>query len=217
MRTLEKFAIPEILESNHETWLREYLEDQSNPTRKYRYRHDDIKSRLKEETFSKCIYCESYIGHNTPGDIEHKIPTSGEPTLHYTWSNLTIACTECNRRKNAYYDQEAMFIDPYTDPVEDWLDHDGPVVYWLPPNPHLETCVSILELNSDRRPELILRKTNRLNQAMQLLERIAAESSPILRVVLEEQLKHMCSPAGEFSMCIRAFVMKRGFGQIISQ
>lgn len=215
MRSLKKLEAPQILELNHELWLEEFHADRNNKNSRYRYRHRDIKNSLKLETFGKCLYCESYIGHNTPGDIEHKIPTSKEPDLHFTWSNLTIACTECNRRKNDYYDVGNSFIDPYHDPVEEWLDHDGPAVFWRPPNAHMETCVSLLELNSDKRPELIIRKTAKLNEVMSLLERIASETDPVLRHVLELRLKDMCGPRGEYSMCVSSFVKAKGFGELL--
>ena len=85
---------------------------------------------LKEETGFKCVYCESKIGHNTPGDIEHKIPSSKDEDQHFAWNNLTIACTECNRRKNDYYVIGNEFLDPYSDDVENVLEHHGPLVYW---------------------------------------------------------------------------------------
>src|SRR5262245_50482428 len=112
MRNLIKQPKPDILGENEDKWLEEYLADKNNHTKKYRYRHIDIKSSLRHETHDKCVYCESKLGHNTPGDIEHKIPSSKVDNLHFTWSNLTLACTECNRRKNNFYNNADGFIDP---------------------------------------------------------------------------------------------------------
>lgn len=215
MRFLEKLAAPTILEQKKDEWLEAFLQNQKNDTCKFRYRHNDIKRQLKLETSGKCVYCESYIGHNTPGDTEHKIPTFADPTKHFDWTNLTYACTECNRRKNAYFHPENHFIDPYNDPVEDWLSHDGPVVFWTPPNPHMETCITLLKLNSDERPELMLRKTQKLQQAISLLERIEAEKDDMLRLVLGEELRTMCGPSGEYSMCVTAFVERKGFSEFL--
>src|SRR5687767_14822167 len=100
MRKVSKHAEPDVLQTNHQEWTDAYLADPGNATKKYRYRHPEIKSALKEETADKCVYCESKIGHNTPGDVEHMTPSSVQPQHHFAWSNLTIACTECNRRKN---------------------------------------------------------------------------------------------------------------------
>jgi len=104
MRTINKKPKPQVLVDNEDSWLTAFKSDRSNSTKKYRYRDKAIKKALIEETGYKCVYCESKIGHNTPGDIEHKIPSSKNIDLHFTWGNLTIACTECNRRKNYYYE-----------------------------------------------------------------------------------------------------------------
>ena len=121
MRKLDKTGCPDVLVQNGDRWLREFLEQPDNATRRYRYRHPEIKRRLKEETFAKCVYCESKIGHNTPGDAEHIKPVSRVCQDIFVWENLTIACTECNRRKSDYYDVECMLLNPYTDDVEDMI------------------------------------------------------------------------------------------------
>ena len=131
MRFLEKLSQPVVLLTNNIIWLNEFILDRDNKTKRYRYRHPDIKSQLKVETGKKCIYCESKIGHNTPGDIEHIIPTSRDVNQHFIWENLTIACTECNRRKNDYYERGTEFLNPYLDNnIENQIQHRGPIVEW---------------------------------------------------------------------------------------
>src|SRR5687768_6014392 len=110
MRKLEKLPIPELLAANGTQWLEEYIKDPSSATTRYRYRAREIKDALREETGWKCVYCESKIGHNTPGDVEHKVPSRKNPALHFDWYNLTVACTECNRRKNDYFEKEIGFL-----------------------------------------------------------------------------------------------------------
>jgi uncharacterized protein (TIGR02646 family) len=130
MRNLTKLEEPAVLAANAALWLEEFLPDQTNKTKRYRYRHADIKSTLRAETSDKCVYCESKLGHSAPGDIEHKVPSSKVPQLHFDWANLTLACQECNRRKNAFYLEHDGFLDPYVDDVEAMLEHHGPVVMW---------------------------------------------------------------------------------------
>src|SRR5262245_28698431 len=119
MRRVTKTAEPDILRLNFQEWTAAYLADRRNETKKYRYRHSDIKECLRAETADKCVYCESKVGHNTPGDVEHIMPSRVDGQMHFVWSNLTLACTECNRRKNAYFDAEKPFLNPYSDDVED--------------------------------------------------------------------------------------------------
>jgi hypothetical protein len=73
------------------------------------------------------LCCESKIGHNCPGDIEHKCPTKKRLDLIFDWTNLTIACSECNRRKLEYYNPMCMFLDPNVDDVESLVVHLGSV------------------------------------------------------------------------------------------
>ncbi|WP_353254502.1 hypothetical protein [Salinisphaera sp. PC39] len=93
MRNLDKLQEPAVLEEYSAQWLQDYVENPGSSNKKYKYRHPDIKKQLKDETGFKCVYCESKIGHNTPGDIEHKVPSSRDIELHFFWENLTIACT----------------------------------------------------------------------------------------------------------------------------
>ena len=130
MRKLEKLPCPKILSDNFDVWTEEFLADTTSSTKKYRYRNPAIKEVLKNETGWKCVYCESKIGHNTPGDVEHKIPSSKAEGLHFDWDNLTVACGECNRRKNDHYEVGQEFLDPYIDDVEHEIEHYGPVVGW---------------------------------------------------------------------------------------
>lgn len=197
MRRLGKLSKPEVLEANEATWLSEYLADKTNGSKKYKYRHADIKQQLKNETGDKCVYCESKIGHNTPGDIEHKVPSSKNETLHFAWENLTIACTECNRRKNDYYSTEDGFLDPYIDDVEAMLVHRGPIVMWKTGEKRAEIAINILELC--KRMPLISRKIEKITDVQNLIERYNAETNPVLKGLLKKALIETTDKSSEFS------------------
>lgn len=206
MRNLEKMAEPAVLAEHGPAWLADYIADKGNATKRNRYRDAAIKTALRTETGDKCIYCESKLGHNTPGDIEHKIPTSHREDLHFSWANLTLACTECNRRKGAYYDESCPFLDPYEDDVESWLIHHGPVVYWQAGNARAETSVKILELNSPERRNLIARKIEKIEEVANLLERYQAEPTSMLKTLLKKQLLEMQSKFAEYSAMVKAIL-----------
>lgn len=211
MRSLIKLNKPQILADNEVTWLSQYKSDKTNPLRKYRYRHHDIKSRLKEETGYKCIYCESKIGHNTPGEVEHKIPSSKVEDLHFTWENLTIACTECNRRKNDYYEIGMEFLDPYVDNVEDLIQHHGPVTFWQPGNPRAEISIRTLELNSYKRTDLIARKIEKMEEVSNLYERYLSQADPVLKLILHAQIHEMRNSLSEYSGMVNDVLEKHQF------
>ncbi len=209
---LKKNTIPKILEANSEQWLKDYLSDVKNKTKKYRYRHPHIKETLKNETSEKCIYCESKIGHNTPGDIEHKYPVSKYPELIFTWKNLTIACTECNRRKNDFIEKDGhSFIDPYSDSPEVLILHRGPFVTWPVGNKKAEITVKILELDSNNRIELIKRKIQWLQLIDQILERFNSENDPVLKEVLKIDLINHTKINAEYSSMTATYLKTKGF------
>lgn len=210
MRNLTKQEEPGVLRDNHEQWLEAYVADKTNSTKKYRYRHPDIKLTLKSETGYKCVYCESKIGHNTPGDIEHKVPSSKHIESHFTWSNLTIACSECNRRKNDYYEEGDEFLDPYSDDVESLLEHYGPIVSWKTNEKRTEITVRMLELNSKSRQELIERKIGKIDEFTNLLERFIDETNHILKELLWKQVEEMTLKSAEYSAMLLSVLEQKG-------
>ena len=199
MRNLVNIEEPEILATNKVNWQAEYEADPTSDTKKYRYRKRPIKTQAKAETSSKCAYCESKIGHNTPGDIEHKVPTSVDITRHFDWTNLTIACTECNRRKNDYFSTVKPFLDPYNEDVESQIVHHGPIVSWAPNTPHAEISIKTLELHNRKRVDLILRKIEKIGELDERLERHAKETDLILKEIVWKEIEEMGNAENEYS------------------
>lgn len=217
MRNLQKLHEPDILSKNKEKWLQDYLADSKNDYKKTKYRHKEIKEALKQETGDKCIYCESKIGHNTPGDIEHKIPTSKNKTLHFTWHNLTIACTECNRRKNDYYEEGEEFLDPYKDDVEFLIEHYGATVMWKSGESRAEISVKILELHNSTRTSLIFRKIEKIEDLNNVVERYKKESNPMIRLLMKKQLEKMSDRKSEYSAMVMSILKSKNILKTIQQ
>lgn len=210
MRNLVKTQEPDVLFKNKVQWLEDYTLDKSNAYKKYKYRHVDIKSQLKIETGHKCVYCESKIGHNTPGDIEHKVPSSKVINLHFDWNNFTIACNECNRRKNDYYEIGNEFLDPYSDDVEATLEHQGPLIYWQSNNQRAEITIRILELNNLKRQALIERKVAKIEEFSNLLERFLSQTNLMLKQLLWKQIEEMTKISEEYSAMLLTIIDRKG-------
>jgi uncharacterized protein (TIGR02646 family) len=206
VRCLKKLECPSILAENHKDWLQKYLKKR-NDTNRNRYRRSDIKEQLKAETGYKCIYCESKIGHNTPGDVEHKKPSSKAIELHFDWENLTIACTECNRRKNDYFNDENCFLDPYNDDVESMIEHHGPFVTGVTGNRQAEISIKILELN--KRSPLILMKFEKLNDFAHLIERWH-QAEGVLKGLLWKDIEERVDRFSEFSGMLLSVLKSKG-------
>lgn len=208
MRRLLKGDEPEILRANGQRWLAEWLLDKSNPTKRYRYRHADIRDALNKETHNKCAYCESIIGVTHPGDTEHMVPSSKDEMRHFDWKNLTRACAECNRRKNDFYDVNNSFINPYDDDVEQMFEHHGPVVFWHTGNGSAEVAVKVLGLNA--RLPLMLAKKEELMSLKDAICRYEAEPDPVLKEVLRLGLLERASPESEYSAMNRCVLESLG-------
>ncbi len=75
------------------------------------YGHQEVKDRLIAMQHHKCAFCEAKVTHISDGDVEHfrpkgrirqsrtaKLLRPGYWWLAYDWSNLLLACTNCNQR-----------------------------------------------------------------------------------------------------------------------
>jgi hypothetical protein len=209
MRKIAKSPIPAILAANQAQWIAEFIADPTNATKRFRYRHPAIKAGLVAETSNKCIYCESKIGHNSPGDVEHKIPSSVDPTKHFEWSNLTIACTECNRRKNDYFSATTPFLDPYCHEVEQRVVHHGPIVSWMPGDVVSEISVKTLRLNDTSRQQLISQKVEAIDRLNNVVARLA-EADPLLKELMALQLQRLKCNDAEYSGMINSICSAYG-------
>lgn len=206
MRNVPKLPEPGILIEKKEEW-KSALSVNPSDTNKNHYRHREIKQTLLTETNDKCVYCESKIGHNCPGDIEHKIPKSIRQDLIFAWDNMTIACSECNTKKGEYYNPQCMFLDPNTDDVENLVQHVGPLVFNRPGDERSEVTVRILQLNSLKdRPKLIDRKMERIENIKNLLELIAKTKNLTLKSFYRKELTEDCEISSEFSGMVKTYV-----------
>jgi hypothetical protein len=161
------------------------------------------------------VYCESRVGHNTPGDVEHKIPSSKDRTKHFYWFNLTIACTECNRRKRDYYEACDGFLDPYVDNPDDHLEHNGPVVTPKVGSARAEVCVETLKLCSAERLPLVAQKIAKLEELHQVLVRYNTEAPGPLKEILKRRLSDMAKPSAEYSAMVRDALRAKGYVEVI--
>ena len=194
-----------MLAENWRQWTRDCRDEPANDHRKTRYRHPDIKQALLAETANKCVYCESKIGDTCPGDTEHMIPTSERPAGRFFWRNLTIACTECNRRKLNYYEKELMFLNPYVDDVESCVIHQGPLVSWSPGNERAEATIKRLQLHDKSRMELIARKIEHLEHVNDTLHR-RDSSEGVIHELAKAKIEEMCRWDEKFSGMVSSVV-----------
>lgn len=216
MRRLKKGKKPQILVDNEVLWTKEYcdcLNSGNKPCAEIatRYNDETIKSALEEETYGKCAYCESKMKHISYADIEHILPKNknARPDLYVSWSNLTLACEQCNRSgKRTYYDPNLPLINPYVDAPEQHFIDMGPIIMPIAGDDRAYVTKEILKLN---RGALVERRQERIMSVEKLLNCWVMEKQPTMKSVLEEQLHNEYAADKEYSSTIKSYLFGVGF------
>lgn len=211
MIKLGKSAKPKILCTHSSKWLDIYILDLSKGINtKYsgkKYQHEEIKIALKNETHSKCAYCESKFEHVEYGHIDHIKPKSKYPSEIYEWENLTLACTNCNTRKSDYYSAENPMINPYTDDISLHLKAVGPLITAATVYSFGRTTIKVLDLN---RAPLLLKRAEKIKNLENLIELWEKESDQNVKLVLEQELRREALEDAEFSFIVKSFLLIKG-------
>lgn len=216
MRKIKKLKKPKILEINAAKWTQEYcscLASGKKPSDEIasRYKEPTIKAALEKETHEKCAYCESKMKHITYGDIEHILPKNKDarPDLYVEWTNLTLACEQCNRSgKRIYYNPQLLLINPYTDNPEQHFNDIGPLIMPILGDNRAFVTRNVLKLN---RMALVERRTERIALVEPLLILWVNEQNAGMKVVLEQQLHNEYSEDKEYSSTIKSYLKANGF------
>ena len=176
-----------------------------------RYKEPTIKATLEKETHEKCAYCESKMKHITYGDIEHILPKNKDarPDLYVEWTNLTLACEQCNRSgKRTYYNPQLLLINPYTDDPEQHFNDIGPLIMPVLGDKRAYVTRNILKLN---RMALVERRTERIALVEPLLILWVNEQNDGMKEILEQQLHNEYSEDKEYSSTIKSYLKANGF------
>ncbi len=211
MIRLSKRPKPKVLEDNEANWTTEFLDYVKVGRRppksvRFRYRHPDIKSTIREETAEKCAYCESKISHAQPGDTEHIRPVSKCPNLIVAWDNITYVCSECNREKGAYDSETEPLINPYQHDPDKHLTFYGPMPVQRLGN--LMGYRTIRKVSLDRAP-LILRRVEKLRHLMHLVERWSSQPDGPTKEVFRQEARCEANSDSEYAAMARAFLSQR--------
>jgi len=208
MIKLHKLPEPDLLKNNKAEWTARYNNyiNKGQPipdSLKYKYREPQIKQRILEETHEKCAYCESKVTHVYPGDIEHIAPRSKKHELAFEWSNLTLSCLECNRKKSDYYDQDLPLINPYNDEPADHFFFAGPMIFHKSGSERGRLTRTRLAFN---RPALIQRRQERLENVVNLRDLWGMCDDGSAKEALFNELKSEAQEDKEYSYMVHMFL-----------
>ena len=203
---------PQVLIDNGLKWTKDLMHYVYNGTNapdhiKGRYRHPDIKSEVSLETNGKCVYCESYVSHQYPGDIEHIIPKSVYPRLTFSWNNLSFVCYWCNNHKRATVDKKCKLLNPYNDKIQEHLRAFGPIVMHINGSKRGELTLLEIKLN---RKELIERRKDAIIVLQNLIDKFERETVVALKEILRQEIVDSCNSDKEFSFYLNQYLVDRG-------
>lgn len=129
MHKVNRTKIPASLQLNAKEWTSNLLSqiaacggyDKVLDVYKNKYRQLDVQAALADMYSNRCCYCESLIGIQTFGRIEHLKPKSNPYfyQLSFDWNNLHWSCEVCNTR---YKKTNWNFFYPILDPSKDDID-----------------------------------------------------------------------------------------------
>ncbi|MDJ0105555.1 HNH endonuclease [Rhodococcus erythropolis] len=203
MRNLTKRKAPDILIKNGARWTKEYIESKGSENEKKaeKWRHDEIKAALAEETFEKCVYCESIMADITYPHVEHIVPKGKFPELAHKWDNLTWSCPICNNNKREYYNSHAAILNPFVDTIDNHLRFHGDFVDFQLGSIRGEITINKLDLN---RMTLVEARIERLKKVKAMLERWHSATGAH-KEMLESAIRIDCLD-GEFRATVCAYL-----------
>ncbi|MBE9602782.1 HNH endonuclease [Pedobacter sp. MC2016-24] len=212
MIKLFKTAKPQVLIDNGSQWTMAIMQHITNGTNvpeniRGKYRHVDIKNQVIVETNGKCAYCESYVTHQYPGDIEHIIPKSIFPRLTFTWNNLSFVCYWCNNHKRNTIDKKCKLLNPYTDNIDEHLRAFGPIVMHVNSSKRGELTHLEIKLN---RKELIERRVEAIKALQNLIDKYERETIVGLKEILRQEIIESSAIDKEFSLYLNQYLTDRG-------
>jgi uncharacterized protein (TIGR02646 family) len=209
MIKLTKGQKPNVLAKSADKWTAELLShvEQGNKppeTLQNKYNKKEVREALRQECYSKCMYCESKINHITFDHIEHIRPKAKHkyPELTFVWDNLGLACPVCNMNKDDHFEDSLPFLNPYIDEPSRHIVFFGSIYLHMAGDNRGELTIKKLDLN---RAELMERRLERIHDICHLADRYKDKPEP-LKSILRDELRTEIAADKPYSMCSRAIL-----------
>lgn len=207
MIKLTKSAEPATLTANKAAWTAQVLAHIAAGTKvpkalENNYNSKEIKDSLRAESKSKCMYCESMVGHITFEHIEHIKPKAKHkfPQFTFEYSNLGLSCPKCNMNKSDTYDNVNPFIDPYNDNPQNHFTAAGAFV-WANSG---DTRAKISEIEIDlNRPELLETRGERMKTIKNLIDNYNVTPPGALKDALKKEIDKEIAEDKPYSFCAK--------------
>lgn len=170
------------------------------------YNTTEIKDSLRLESHSKCMYCESNVGHITYEHIEHIKPKAKTkfPHLAYEYDNLGLSCPKCNMNKSDTYDINNTFINPYIDNPINHFNSYGAFIWAKSGDNRAKLTEIEIDLN---RAELLETRGERLKTIRGLVDSYNNTPNGILKNALKKEIDIETADNKIYSFCAKKLVV----------
>ena len=138
MVKFERPAKPQILEDKAEIWKNELLDlvgkyesfdkipkKEKDSFFNNTYNHTEIQQTFRDESKSKCVFCEGSAELTSFLNIEHFHPKSIYYEEAFEWVNLFPSCSRCNTSKLAHDTKKEPIVHPENDNPEDFFVYNN--------------------------------------------------------------------------------------------
>jgi len=95
MRYIERKPEPNILSQKKAEWTKKFIESGKDRPDNSKYAHNEIKTTLYTMSHNKCFYCETLLKGKS-SEIDHYMEVAEDKNLAFEWTNLFLACDNCN-------------------------------------------------------------------------------------------------------------------------
>lgn len=210
MIQLTKKPEPQVLSDNKTNWTNQLLghisrNEKIPSTLANAYNTKEVKDSLRLESHSKCMYCESKVGHITYEHIEHIKPKAKTkfPQLAYEYSNLGLSCPKCNMNKTDTYDVNNPFINPYIDNPSTHFISYGAFIWAKSGDDRAKLSEIEIDLN---RAELLETRGERLKTIRGLVDSYNNTPNGVLKNALKKEIDTEVAENKPYSFCAKKLV-----------
>lgn len=155
MKHIDRLDVPKILAKNQKKWEEAYRKKlATNPKARpdsSKYAHKDIRGQLMTMSYGKCFYCEGPL-KDKPKEVDHYIEVNCDTGKAYEWSNLYLACLNCNDKIDHISIPVTDALDPCSDSdetIRENITFNNEIIQPVPGSPKGLTTIKKFRLNSE--------------------------------------------------------------------
>jgi hypothetical protein len=212
---VKRLPEPDVLTKNKDRWCTAFLEqraeDPEKRPRSNQYAHPDVVSTLEAMSHHKCFYCEQST-KQTKREVDHHVEIAEDPSRAFDWTNLYLACWDCNHHKQP---NRAIPVTDCVDPCDpgarpsEHLTFDDELIRGRSP----KGLATIQKYKLDR-PDLDHRRLRQLHQLGKTIDAIKnnmlADGRKTMNEREKEVLRRFFQPDFPFSLMFTIYLAGMG-------